>query len=393
MYILIPDIPHNCMHKHASLYLFIVAIIMIGGCHSAKKSLKRGDYDDSVLRAVDKLKGSPTHSSSLEILKQAFPNAVTQHLDDIALNESEPDLPKWERLMASYLKLNQLYNAVKSCPPCMKAVAARDYYEEERNSRQKAVEAHYAEGVKMLAAGNRQNARTAYEHFERVNELSPDYHDIRQRLEYSYNMASFKVVVEQVLVTSKVYQLSNAYFQERINEFLQTDQRLNKFVRFYTPQEATKSRLKPDHIITLQFDDFVVGQMLIEKNTETVVSKDSVKIGEKTINRKKVEFYDKVSAKLTKNRKTIHSSGLLDMRIVDFKTNQPVNQEKFGGEYNWVCEWASFNGDERALTPAQLRMCKSQELSPPDVQQLFIEFSKPIYERLTDRLKGFYAKY
>lgn len=387
------DLHNNFMNKLSSLYFLIICLIVAGGCHSAKKSLRRLDFDDSVLRAADKLRSNPTHSTSLDILKQAFPSAVAQHLDDIKNNESAPDLPKWEQLFASYQKLNQLYDAVKTCSVCMKVVEARNYYEEERNSRKKTIEAHYSEGMKVLEIGDRQNARIAYEHFERVNDLSPDYNDIQHKLESSYNIASFKVVVEQVLVTSKVYQLSNAYFQDRINEFLQTNQRINKFVRFYTPDEATRNKLKPDHIITLQFDDFVVGQTLIEKNTETVVSKDSVKIGEKTVNRRKVEFYDKVTAKLTKNRKTIHSSGLLDMRIMDFKTSQQINQEKFGGEYNWVCEWANFNGDERALTSAQLRMCKSQELLPPDPQQLFVEFSKPIYDRLTDRLKNFYSQY
>jgi len=380
------------MYKFPSLYLAIF-LLAISGCHSAKKSLKRGNYDDSVFRAAEKLKSSPAHSSSMDILKQAFPMAVSQHLDDIARNESAPEVQKWEQLMASYQKLNKLYDAVKSCSVCMKAVNAKSYDEEERNTRQKVIETHYAEGVKSLSPGDRENARIAYEHFERVGELNPNYNDIQRKLETSYQIASFKVVVEQVLVTSKVYQLSNSYFQEQINEFLKTNRRLNKFVQFYTPDEASSSKLKPDHVITLQFDDFVVGQTLIEKNTETVVSKDSVKVGEKTINRKKVEFYDKVKAKLTKNRKTVHSSGLLDMRIVDFKSKQQVNQEKFSGEYNWVCEWANYNGDERALTAAQLRMCKSQELLPPDPQQLFVEFSKPIYDRLTDRLRSFYARY
>jgi len=381
------------MNKISSLYILVLFLALTCGCHSAKKSLKRGDYDDSVYRSVEKLKNNPTHTASLDILKQAFPSAVSQHLADIEKNETAQDLLKWDQLLSSYQKLNQLYNAVRSCPACMKAVEARNYYEEERNSRQKAAEAHDSEGLKMLEAGGRNNARISYEHFERVKELLPNYNEIERRLDNSYLAASFKVVVEQVLVTSKVYQLSNVYFQDRINEFLHSSQNLNKFVRFYTPQEASSQKLLPDHVITLQFDDFVVGQTLIEKNTETVVSKDSVKIGEKIVNKRKVEFYDKVTAKFTKNKKTIHSAGLLDMRIVDFKTNQQVNQEKFSGEYNWVCEWANFNGDERALSPVQLRMCKSQEISPPDPQQLFIEFSKPIYDRLTDRLKDFYAKY
>ncbi|MCF2442771.1 hypothetical protein L0657_02295 [Dyadobacter sp. CY345] len=381
------------MNKLSSLCILLAFFAVVSGCHSAKKSLKRGDYDDSVFRAADKLKSNPAHSASMEILKQAFPSAVAQHLDDISKNDSEPELPKWELLLSSYQKLNKLYNAVNLCAPCVYLVSAKNYFEEERNSRQKLVEVHYSEGAKLLAKGERSAARIAYEHFERVQELNPNYNDIEKRLETSYSIASFKVVVEQVAVTSKAYQLSNANFQDRIDDFLKDNHRLNKFVRFYTPDEATNNKLTPDHVITLQFDDFVVGQTLIEKNTETVVSKDSVKIGEKVVNRNKITFYDKVSAKLTKTRKTIHSSGLLDMRVVDFNTKRQINQEKFSGEYDWVCEWASFNGDERALSPFQIRMCKSQELLPPDAQQLFAEFSKPIFDRLTDRLMDYYSKY
>lgn len=63
-----------------------------------------------------------------------------------------------------------------------------------------------------------------------------NYRDATRKMDEAYETAAFKVVVEQLLVTTRVYQLSNAYFQERVNEFLQTNQRLNKFVRFYTPQ-------------------------------------------------------------------------------------------------------------------------------------------------------------
>ena len=373
--------------------LFIIQIIVLAGCKSAKKSLKRGDFDDSVLRAVEKLRNTPNHISSLDILKAAYPRALEQHLDDISRNKNNSDLFHWETEVDGYASLNRLYDAINKCSVCARAVEGRNFIAEEKSARDQAFAVRYREGEKSFSIGTRENARVAYEHFERANSISPNRNDIQRKLDESFEIATFKVVVEQVLVTSRVYQLSNAYFQDRINEFLQTNKRMNKFVRFYTPGEATDIKLKPDHIITLQFDDFVVGQTLVEKNTETVTSKDSVKVSEKIVGKMKVPIYGKVTAKLTKNRKTVHSSGLLDMRIEDFQTKRIVNQEKFTGEYNWMCEWANYNGDERALTAAELRMCKSQELLPPAPQQLFIEFSKPIYDRVTSKLKNYYAKY
>ena len=53
--------------------------------------------------------------------------------------------------------------------------------------------------------------------------MVPNFREATRLLDEAYQTASFKVVVEQVLVTSRAYQLSNAYFQDRINEFLQTN--------------------------------------------------------------------------------------------------------------------------------------------------------------------------
>ncbi|QRR03577.1 hypothetical protein [Dyadobacter sandarakinus] len=368
-------------------------LLLFVGCQSAKKSFKKGDFDESVLFSVEKLKSNPGHTTSIEILKQAYPIALSQHTVAIRKAKESLDAFKWEPVWDSYKKLNELYDAIDSCPECRDLVHPRQFTTEEKAARQNAVAARYKEAEKLIADGSRISARKAYDHYERAQYILPGYNDVVKKLDLAYELAAFNVVVEQVMVTSKTYQLSNEYFQERVNEYLQMNRKLNKFVRFYTPEEATEIRLRPDHVITLQFDDFVVGQMVLEKNTETFTSKDSVVVEEKVVGRTKVPVYARVKAIFTQNRKVVHSAGLLDMQIKEFSTQKIVNQEKFNGEYNWICEWAHFNGDERALTPAQLRKCKSQELHPPVAQDLFIEFSKPIYERLTSTLKNFYAKY
>ncbi|HEV7348003.1 hypothetical protein [Telluribacter sp.] len=379
-----------------SFYYFLSAIVLLltlDACKSAKKSLRRGDYDESVYRAVDKLKDNSRHTASVDILKEAYPLALQQHLDDIARFEKSVEPFHWEPVAEAYTSLNRLYDAVRSCPSCNRLLTARSFYDEEKEARQNAASDRYEEGERLLTQGGRENARRAFEHFERADGIVPNYRNVTAKLDEAYEQASFKIVVEQVSVNSRTYQLSNEYFQDRVSEFLQTNRRLNKFVRFYSPEEATDVKLRPDHVITLRFDDFVVGQTLVETKTETLISKDSVKVGEATVAGKKVPVYNKVTAKLNRNRKTVHSSGVLDMQIQDFGSRRMVYQEKFQGEYNWFCEWANFNGDERALTTEQKRMSNIRELLPPPPQQLFVEFSKPIYDRLTSKIRNYYARY
>lgn len=375
-----------------SLLLALCVGCLFYSCKSAKKSLKRGDYDESVLLAVSRLKDNP-RSSSADILKEAYELAVQQHQNDLQRNENPLDPFRWERRAHIYTQLNTLYTSLMACPACTKLVTARSYFNEEKEAREAAATARYDAGVAALSQGGRENARQAFEHFEKVNELLPNYRDVARKLDEAYEEAAFRVVVEQVLVTSRAYQLSNEYFQDQINEFLHTNRRLNKFVRFYTPTEATSDKVRPDHIVTLQFDDFSVGQTLVETKTEVVTSKDSVKVGETTVEGKKVAVYNKVTAKLTRSRKTVLSGGILNMQIQDFGNKKLVYQQKFPGEYTWVSEWGSFNGDERALTAEQKRITNVKEVLPPAPQLLFVEFSKPIYNQLTSRLRNFYEKY
>lgn len=362
-------------------------------CRSARKALKSGRYYDAVMMAAKKLKDSPGHSASMEALVSAYPKAVNMHLGAIRKLENGESGFYWEEVVSQYDKLNKMYRSIAQCEVCLNAVEAVNYGKEEAQARTSAAGVRYGEGEKWLSDKTRESARKAYTHFEAADRMVPGYRDVESKLAESLDRATFKVVVEHVLVTSKLYQLSNAYFQEKINEFLKSNTRENRFVRFYTPAEAEAGRLKPDHVITLQFDDFVVGQTLLERNTETMTSKDSVKIGETRVGDKPQPVYGKVTAKFTHSRKTVVSGGVLDVSIEEFGTGRKVHRDKLSGEYTWVCEWGSYTGDDRALTPAQKSMVKQQELQPPAPQELFIEFSKPLYDQLTRKLRNFYQSY
>ena len=174
---------------------------------------------------------------------------------------------------------------------------------------------------------------------------------------------------------------------------MQTNRRLNKCIRFYNPAEAEQIKLKPDHIVRLEFIDFVVGQTLIQSDTKELTSKDSVVIGTIKAEGKDINVYGQVKAKFTQNRKTVKSTGILLMVIEDFQTSRILQRSELPGEFIWVNEWAHYNGDERALTKPQVVMSTKREEIPPMPQQLFIEFCKPIYSQFTSRIKSFYDKY
>ena len=373
--------------------LIFLLIVVISACSSGKKAYERGDYYSAVTKAVNRLRQNPDHSKSMDILKDSYPLAVeyflTQAQNEIASNSTF----KWKNAIQSYNQLNQLYEQIRQCPGCLKVIPnPKNYYAEIGPLKEKAAEESYSAGITALMKGTRNDAKQAYYNFADAQTFVPGYKDVIAYLDKAKDEATLKVILEQIPVPAR-YNLSGGFFQDRVEEYLHTNYTDMSFIRFYTPREAQSVQLEqPDQILRIQFDDFSVGNTALKEKEETV-SRDSVKVGEVKMEGKTVPVYNTVKAKLTVTRKEVLSNGMLSMVVVDARTNGILSHKKFTGEYLWVNSWARFNGDERALTDQQLQMCKQKEVQPPGAQELFLEFSKPIYNQLIPALRSFYQNF
>ncbi|MCX3264551.1 hypothetical protein [Pedobacter agri] len=370
-------------------YFIYLSLIILGGCTTGKNALQKGDYDASVAKAVSRLQNSPKNSEAMQVLKTAYDLALQDHLRKINEAKLSNDLFRWESVMYDYQKINQLADDINSCPACLVLVPnPSKYVKEVAESKLNAAAARYESGLSYLNTNNRLSAKKAYYEFEKTQNLQPNYKDVKNKMEDAYWAAVTRVVVQPIILNRGPYKLSADYFQQQIDHFISSYSR-NKFVIFYGEDQATQQKIVPDQVLSLNFDDFVVGQTYVKERVEKL-KRDSVVIGE-TRDRKPI--YGTVRATLSIFEKNISSSGLLDMSIMDWQTKKIVRQQKFPGTYVWRDSWASYKGDDRALDKHQLAMTRRKEILPPPPSALFLEFTKPIYSQLVDNISGFYNNY
>lgn len=384
------------MKPPVTLLIILLMLAGLTGCNKAKRELNRGNYERAVHLSIDKLRSKPNNKSAREVLGKGYEYATSYHTENIAMLQASQDPFKWEGMAASYDFMNRMHEDIRRCPACMDVVPqTRAYIDDANRARERAAEVRYDKGLELLGTNDRLSAREAFQHFAVAEQLVPNFRNTRELMNQSLSEATLHVVVDQVPVNSRNFTLSAEFFQNQINSYLATNSRLNEFVRFYTPVEAEREGItEPDHIIILQFDDFMVGQTHSSSNTTTVTSKDSVKIGQATLpDGSKIDVFDKVTAKLTIHEKYVSSRGLLDMQIFDAWGDRILFQDKMPGEFVWRSTWGNYNGDERALTDEQKRIVQRREVPPPPAQDLFVEFTKPIYGQVTDRIRRFYASF
>ena len=374
----------------------LIAIIFLSGivlsCSSGKKQLERGDYYDAVIKAVERLRKNPDNKKSRETLKLAYPLAIQYYQGELGNIASSNRQFKWGETVRIYETINRMGDEIRRSPGALSIIKNPDRYSSKlTEAKQKAAEESYAAGMRLINEYDRNASKDAYYRFQDADRYVPGYKNVRQQLPLAKEYATLKVVIEQIPVRGR-YSVSADFFQDQVEGFLRNGIR-NEFVRFYTPREADQNQLNDiDQIISIYFDDFVVGQVAYSKETKEY-TRDSVVVGEVIIDGEKRDVFGTVSADLTVNRAEVISQGLLAMRVLEADNNAVVISDKFPGSFTWFVEWGSFNGDDRALSKDQLRICRLQFTPPPSNQDMFIEFTRPIYGQLTSRLQRFYRNY
>jgi hypothetical protein len=377
------------MKTISRLRYFLYLSILIVGCTTGKNALQKGNYDASVHKAVDRLRSSPKNTEAQQVLASAYSFALKDHLSKIYEAKLTADVWRWEYILNHYEQLNALANEVNSCAACQELIPkAQQFIVEVKESKSKAAAVRYSRGLTLLNENNRISAKKAYYEFEIAQQLNPNYKDVKTKLDDAYWAAVVKVVVEQVQMNNGNYQLSNQHFQQEINQFM-GNYRSNKFIVFYDEKQAAQQQVVPDQVLSLQFNNFTVGQTYVKETVEKM-KKDSVIVG---YTRTKRPIYGTVKANFSFFDKKISSSGLLSLMITDWDTRKVLKQQELSGTYVWQDNWARYRGDERALTHQQLKLICKREVLPPTPEVLFLEFTKPIYAQLVNEVNYFYNQF
>ena len=379
-------------------YVGLFIVLLVFSCTSGKKAFEKGNYDQALQKATNRLRQNPNNKKAIETLQMGYPFAINWHLDNVEKFRVSNVVFAFERINAEYKRINYLNDEIRKCPSCLNVVSnLQTFIFEENASAEKAAEIRYSFGEQLLSEsieeGNKQKGIDAYYHFVKANELIRGYANVYTKIEESKWAATTKVVIEEVMTGSRMLDVSADFFYNNIQNHL-AQLLPSQFVRFYSPIEAQSNKVvNPDQIIRLQFDYFDVGQVHI-KEKEMLRFKDSVIVGKtKDADGNKVDVYGTVKARVFSKSKKVVSDGVLDLTIIDFNSGRVLTQEKLLGEHIWVTKWGHFRGNEKALNERDWEIVNSRKVQQPHPQELFVAFTQPIFDQVTYKLGDFYSRY
>jgi len=370
----------------------IVLLIIATACSTGSLAYKRGDYYKACLESIDRLRSNPKSSKSQSVLINAYPLAQKTALREIdnALLVNAAD--RYDVLVVQYERLNQLADQIFKCPKAYELIPQPvQYVAELAKARQMAAEQAYQAGIKALETGTADQARMACKYFQDADRYVKGYKDVQAKLIVARYAATLRVIVQKPLVNED-FQYSADFFYNNMLAELHASSR-DRFIRYYSPEEAFHENMQDPHqLIVLNFEDYSIGNIRESKDTREI-SRDSVIVGQVAVEGKIYDSYKTVKAKLTIFRREIESGGKLTINIIDAPGNRGLQHMDFAGSYTWTTKWANFKGDDRALSDEQKKLCNREPQTPPSDQDMFIEFSKPIYYNSMSFIHSVYGRY
>lgn len=379
--------------KFYTLMILSFAAITMVSCKSASKLYKQGNYDEAVEVAVKKLQKKPNDAELRSIIQSAYEYAVNDHESRIRnYSESNNDL-KWEWIYNEYQDLQNLYNAIYSAPSVFELVQPVNYSSYITTYREKAGDARITRGMNWMDRGDKESFKKAFYEFQAALSFKPGDIKTQDMMDDAYDAAVTRVVIAQVDNYGFQFSSYNNSFQSSSDGIIRNLQNNsgNFFVRFYSVMDAKSKAIIPDEVIELRLNHMDIGGLQESRDTrevskevvvkETVYKPDSV-----------IKQYAKVKARITTTRKTIYSTGDLTVTVRDENGNYLWN-DLVTADNSWSTAYASYTGDERALSEEDKRFLNSRADNIPHESYIIDCIRQELYNNTLYRIKNYYSRY
>jgi hypothetical protein len=369
------------MLRSLPVWALSLLILLFDSCSSGKSAYKHGDYYEAVLTSVNRLRQNPDNKKSKEILSLSYQAAVS-FLETDAKNQLEANANfKWRGAVQNYEKINTLYEQIRTSPGAMKVIPNPvNRYKELTEAKGKAAEEVYEAGVQALLKNTRQDAKDAYFLFKESEGYSPGYREAIEMTNQAEYNATFRVSYEETNASRENFSLSPAIARTQ-----------RQFLKFYSTAEALNTKDPIDQTLKLIYRGSSIPQNPSTSSNSQEVEKD-IKVGEKLVNGKKEPVYEKAKAKVTTYSKSISAESIAFIKITDIKAGSQLADQTVTGVSSWQYSWATYTGDQRALSDSQKSLTQKKETYPA-TDQLVEKARQDLLTNLSNQLKNFYSKY
>lgn len=378
-------------HRMKKMFLLLtMATFLFSACKTSKGFLERENEEKALTDAIKKLDKEPDHPEALEAVPVLYNSIKTRQLAMIEGYQKTNDLNRFDKIIRSYDVLQSAYTQILATPAAFKLITPESYSTQLMETKEQAAEAYYQSGMSYLNLTGRDNAKKAYDAFNRTGRYVSGYKDAEAKMEMAFQNGTIAVVVGPIRDDSYFsnngwgsygYNYSNEYFQDQL---VRDVTRNNQPVKMYTDWQARRDNVYPDWEVNLRLRDINIPYP--QQRTYTRQSSKQIENGTDTSGR---PLYQTVYATVHITQRSFNARAIMEVDIRDVINRKSVNFSSFQETYRWQDETGSYTGDSRALSQADWNIINNRNAQTMRREEVLQELYRKLYPRVLNHVRRY----
>jgi hypothetical protein len=372
------------------IYTLITAIVLFTSCSRITKNfLAHADQDKTIFDAIKQLNKKPNDTNAIKAIPILYTQAQDRNLTKINTYKSSTAITRWDKIYDTYNDLQKMYEAITNSDAASKLVTPFSYQQQLNDTKQAAAEDYYQQGLILLDKNNREDTKVAYSYFNKANKWMPDYKNTKELIAQAFNDAIINVVINPVADNSFFFSsgwnngstYSNEYFQQNLVRELGGTNTSRYPARFYTDWDARSNNVQADWVV-----DLTLRNMDIPRPTTRYYSRNASQSVETGKDSSGHSIYKTVYATINITSQSFTARGEMEVRITDINTRKLILVNSYSDSYNWQEEYATYTGDNRALSNADWNLTANDHFVQPTKEEIMRELYRNIYPQVKNRI-------
>lgn len=381
--------------------LLLSLVMSCSGKKQIEKAVHSGNYDLAIENALKKLENNKNKERKQDyvmLLENAYIKATERNISAINHLKKDNNPNNYKGIYDNYIQLQQRQELIKPFLPLQikgKPVDFnfREYADEIAHARQNYSEQMYKDAKNMLQSKNKFDLRRAYETFEYIQKINPNYKNVSQLMDEAYNLGTDYVIVTIENQTDQIIP------QRLENDLLNFD--TYGLDQFWTVYHAIPSNeINYDYAMALQLKRINISPERI-KEKEIIREKKIVDGWKYQLDRKgnvkkdslgndiKIDKIVQVQARFHEYYQQKSTQVLAEVVYIDIKENRTLRVFPITSEFIFENIYGRFDGDDRALNKQDLDILRGKRVPFPSDEDMVYDTGEDLKLKLKQIIKSY----
>ena len=374
-----------------------VIMVCILSCSTSKqieKAVSAGNYDQAIYDAIGKLrtnKDKKGKADFIAMLQEAYNKANERDITNIEFLKKDSNPENYLRIYDLYVGLNKRQELIKPLLPL--AINGRtvkfdikDYSNQIITYKNNASLNLYNNATTLLKSSNKLDARQAFNILQDIEDINPNFKDVRNLLEVAHNKGTDFVIVDMVNDTRKI--IPTRLENDLLNF---STYGLNNLWTVY--HNAPVDKIKYDYNMRVNLRDINISPEQIKERQ--IIKEKQIADGKQNLLDSKgnvvkdslgkaIQVDKMVTVRCEYYESTQFKSSQVtgNVEYIDLKNNQLVDAFPISSEFVFQHVFATSRGDRRALETTLLPFLNNRQVPFPSEEQMIYDTGEDLKVQL-----------